>query len=142
MARLKKINLKKPQIKEKIKTAFEDAGVAQAVAMRARVDYYQRWMEITAQTHGAPCTDWREIDYSIPQISLEAKICDPRNLKMITSGDGDRFAAEQLTDAERVVWYEFVDEDGTRYTDLEKRNLARDALGALNPLRKRKINKK
>lgn len=125
------------KLKKKALRAFEDANVAGRVASGARAKYLDRWMERTAEITGEPCTDPDKILYDDPQISLEWKICDPRNLRMIMSGRGDEFAAT-LTDAERDLWYNYVDEDGERYSDLAKRSVARDTLAGLNPLKKRK----
>lgn len=42
--------------------------------------YYNQWMEYCGvQTK-------EEIDYKLPCVELESKLCDPRNLKMIKNG--------------------------------------------------------
>ena len=56
-----------------------DAVLDMATA-KAYEGYYARWMEICeVQTK-------EEIDYTLPCIEIESKLCDPRNLKMIKKG--------------------------------------------------------
>lgn len=59
---------------EKIDNAFEIATV------KTMQNYIPRWLEIC----GVDTID--DIDFTIPCIEVEVKLCDPRNLKKIRGG--------------------------------------------------------
>lgn len=69
---------------DKIDTAF---NLATAEVMR---NYYPRWCEISEVENPD------NIDYTIPCIELESKLCDPRNLKMIRRGKHTQEFLERL----------------------------------------------
>lgn len=66
------------KIRDKADDKVDDAfNLATAKAYEG---YYNRWMELC----GVSNID--EIDWKLPCIEIESKLCDPRNLKMIKKG--------------------------------------------------------
>ena len=48
--------------------------------MRCYEHYYKRWRELSGVKIN------QRIDFKLPCIEIESKLCDPRNLKMIKNG--------------------------------------------------------
>lgn len=65
------------------------------------------------------CRSYNQINWADPQISLEVKLCDIRNLKLIRNGTQRDQFLDSLTDAERELYLNHRGADGKRYTDLE-----------------------
>ena len=69
------------------------------------------------------CNHPNFIKWDDPQISLEVKLCDIRNLKLIRNGKHlDQFL-EILTDEERDLYLNFKGYEGHNYRELENGNL-------------------
>lgn len=101
----------KDNVNDKVDNALNQAQV------KAIEKYKPRFMELSG------CNHPNLIHWDDPQISLECKLCDIRNLKLIRHGrDRDKFLAI-LSDEERDIYLNFVGYDGKKYTDLEDGNL-------------------
>ena len=107
---------KKQQINDKIDDALDNATA------KAQYKYYPRWMELSF------CNTPKLIKWDDPQISLEAKLCDPRNLRLIRKGRHRDEFLEILTDEEKDLYLNFVGYDNKRYMDLEDPKILRDTL--------------
>lgn len=90
------------------------------MTVQVRADFLDRWMEITDNEYEEPCRDYGDIDYSIPQISLEWQLCDPSVLFGLRDPTKRAKFLSLLTDEERDVYLNACDKDGNRYTDLER----------------------
>lgn len=110
---------RKQDVRNKIDDAL-DMATAQA-----QKKYYPRWMELSF------CNTPNLIKWDDPQISLEAKLCDIRNLRLIRKGKRrDEFLAI-LTDEEKDLYLNFVGYDDKRYMDLEDPHILRDTIGGV-----------
>lgn len=65
------------------------------------------------------CRNPKQIRWDDPQISLEVKLCDIRNLKMIRNGNQRDQFLDTLTNEEREIYLNLTGNDGKKYTDLE-----------------------
>lgn len=88
-----------------------------AARLRVQAKYYPRWMEITAQETGEPCDSPEKIDFSIPQISLESLLCDPKYALHLSKPEVLEEFLSQLTDEEKELFWR-RGEDGASYSDL------------------------
>lgn len=95
--------------------------------MKVRVDFADnRWKPYCGVTR------YEDIDWSIPQISLEWKLCDPRVLKDLLKPGGRERLFAICSEEEKYVYLNEVGTDGAKYTDLEteksgftKKNIAK-----------------
>lgn len=92
---------------------------------KAYEKYYARWRAICeVETND-------EIDYKNPQVEIESKLCDPRNLKMIRKGRRtDDFLRLLSTDEARALYYE-KDDKGQSYADLEHPRVLRQVINGI-----------
>ena len=75
--------------------------------------YLAEWRRISKVTRN------EDIDYTIPQIELETKLCDIRNLKLIRKGrHRDEFLATLSPEAQEL-YLNGRDSAGTKYMELE-----------------------
>lgn len=97
----------KEKTNELVDTAFNNTTA------KAYEKYYARWRAICeVETN-------EEIDYKNPQVEIESKLCDPRNLKLIRKGrHTEEFLYLLSSDEARALYYE-KDENGQSYADLE-----------------------
>lgn len=87
--------------------------------------YYPRWRAICE----VDTND--EIDYTNPQVDIESKLCDPRNLKMIRKGrHTEDFLKLLSSDEARALYYE-KDENGKSYADLEDSRVFRQIINGI-----------
>ena len=109
--------------KQKVSDKVEDAlDKATAEAQRK---YYPRWMA------GSGTNNPKYIKWDDPQISLECKLCDPRNLKLIRGGKNrDKFFMI-CSEEEIDVYLNKTDANGHKYTDLESPHVLRDTIGGI-----------
>ena len=75
------------------------------------------------------------IDFSNPHVSLQMKLCDPYWQKAIKNDKGRAEFLSILTDEERDLYLNYVDENGARYSDLENARITKELVKAT----KRKI---
>lgn len=74
--------------------------------------YYKRWMGI-CEVDSIDKIDWKN-----PQVEIESKLCDIRNLMMIRNGEHTADFLQLLsTDEARILYYE-KDEDGNSYASM------------------------
>jgi len=106
----------KAKARDKIDDALDNATA------QAHRKYYKRWMELSY------CHTPNLIKWDDPQISLEAKLCDPRNLRLIRKGRHREEFLAILTDEEKDLYLNFVGSDGVRYTDLEDPHILRETV--------------
>ena len=97
----------KSGVNDKVQDAMDKA---QAEAMKK---YIPRWMELSG------CNHPNLIHWDDPQITLEYKLCDLRNLKLIRKGKHTDQFLELLTPEERDIYLNLEGYDGKKYTDLE-----------------------
>lgn len=109
--------------KQGVRNKIDDA--LDMATAQAQKKYYPRWMELSF------CNTPNLIKWDDPQISLEAKLCDIRNLRLIKKGKRrDEFLAI-LTDEEKDLYLNFVGYDNKRYMDLEDPHILRDTIGGV-----------
>lgn len=58
---------------------------------KAMENYYPRWCKISGVSNP------KEIDWTIPCIEVESRLCDPRNLKLIRGGEHTPEFLEKLS---------------------------------------------
>ena len=108
------VNKKKEQATDVFDRAMDN------ITAHAQKGYYKRWRECSG------CNSAVNIDWSNPQISLEAKLCDPRNLKLLRNGKHrDEFF--KLCSEEEI--YLYLNERGPKgelYTDVENPKFLRE----------------
>lgn len=105
----------KMKIDNKVQDALNNATI------EAQKKYYDRWMKLSHCHHPS------QIDYSIPQIELESKLCDIYNIKLIKNGKRrDEFLAILSPEA-REMYFE-KGSDGKYYTELEKPKVLRSMI--------------
>ena len=109
--------------KEAYNNKMEDA--LDSATYEAHKKYYKRWMEYSG------CNHPNLIHWDDPQISLEAKLCDPRNLRRIRKGRHlDEFFA--ICSPEEIEIYKnWSDQEGNRYTDLEDGSLLKSMVSGI-----------
>lgn len=101
----------KDKVNEKVQDALDNAQA------RAVEKYKPRFMELSH------CNHPNFIKWDDPQISLEVKLCDIRNLKLIRGGKHlDQFL-EILSPEEKELYLNFKGYDGHTYRELENGNL-------------------
>ena len=105
---------RKQAIRDKVDDALDNATA------QAQYKHYKRWME------GSGCNTPRFIKWDDPQISLEAKLCDPRNLRLIRKGRHRDEFFSICSEEEIDIYLNRVGENGERYTDLEDPHILRD----------------
>lgn len=89
------------------------APIFDAIAQAKRKKYLRRWCKMCGKK-------WkRDIDYSNPYIHLEFLLCDLRYQAMVSNPESRHLFLEILTDEERDVYLNSVDDKGNRYTKLE-----------------------
>lgn len=96
-----------------------------SATFEAHKKFYPRWMRYSG------CNHPNLIHWDNPQISLEAKLCDPRNLRLIRKGRHREEFFEILSEEERDIYLNMCDEDGHRYTDLEDGGLLRSIIAGV-----------
>lgn len=106
--------------KQNIRDKVDDA-LDRATAENQR-KHYKRWME------GSYCNTPKLIKWDDPQISLECKLCDPRNLRLIKKGRHRAEFFEICTPEEIDIYLNRVGANGERYTDLENPKIFRDLI--------------
>ena len=108
------INKKKEQAGDLFDRAMDN------ITAHAQKGYYKRWREKSG------CNSAVNINWDDPQISLEAKLCDPRNLKLLRGGKHrDEFF--KLCSEEEI--YLYLNEKGPKgelYTDVENPKFLRE----------------
>lgn len=84
--------------------------------------YLAEWRRLSKVTRN------EDIDYTIPQIELETKLCDIRNLKLIRKGKRrDEFLAILSPEAQELYLYG-RDSAGSKYTELESPHTMRSII--------------
>ena len=106
--------------KQDVRDKVEDA-LDKATAENQR-KHYKRWME------GSNCHTPRFIKWDDPQISLECKLCDPRNLKLIRKGRHREEFFKICSPEEIDIYLNAVGLNGEKYTDLEDPHIIRDLI--------------
>lgn len=97
--------------KEKRDERIDDA--LNRATFNAQKKYYKQWMARSG------CNHPNFIKWDDPHISLECKLCDIRNLKLIRGGAQREKFLEICTEEERDVYLNGVDIMGDPYTNLE-----------------------
>lgn len=106
--------------KQNVRDKVDDA-LDRATAENQR-KHYKRWME------GSHCHTPKLIKWDDPQISLECKLCDPRNLRLIKKGRHRAEFFEICTPEEIDIYLNRVGLNGEKYTDLENPKIFRDLI--------------
>lgn len=114
------------------------APIFDALAVAKRKKYMYRWCKICG-------VKWkRDIDYDNPRVHVEYMLCDIRNQAMLADPQSRHIFLELLTDEERDMYLNSVDDDGNRYTDLETPDtmakLERDLKKVTKIFRKKGVN--
>lgn len=87
--------------------------------------YLAEWRRLSKVTRN------EDIDYTIPQIELETKLCDIRNLKLIRKGaHRDEFLAILSPEAQEL-YLNGRDSAGSKYTDLESPSVLKSIIKSL-----------
>lgn len=87
--------------------------------------YLAEWRRLSKVTRN------EDIDYTIPQIELETKLCDIRNLKLIRKGaHRDEFLAILSPEAQDL-YLNGRDSAGSRYTELEHPSVLKSLVKSL-----------
>ena len=70
---------------------------------------------------------YEEIDYSEPHVAIELLFCDPVNVDLVRSKKmADKQRVYSLMTEEMLdIYFNEVDENGTRYCDLETRSMVK-----------------
>ena len=110
---------RKEAYNEKVNDALDNA------TYEAHKKYYPRWMRYSG------CNHPNLIHWDDPQISLEAKLCDPRNLRLIRKGRHLDEFFEMCSPEEIHIYKTMCDEDGHRYSDLEDGGLLRSIIAGI-----------
>ena len=110
---------RKEAYNEKVNDALDKA------TYEAHKKYYPRWMQYSG------CNHPNLIHWEDPQISLEAKLCDPRNLRLIRKGRHLDEFFEMCTEEEIRIYKTMCDADGHRYSDLEDGGLLRSIIAGI-----------
>ena len=101
----------------------------------AHKKFYPRWERYSG------CNHHNLIHWDDPQISLEAKLCDPRNLRLIKKGKHREEFFAILSEEEKHIYLTMCDEDGHRYTDLEDGGLLKSIIAGIKQKWKEKRGK-
>lgn len=84
--------------------------------------YLAEWRRLSKVTKN------EDIDYTIPRIELESKLCDIRNLKLIRKGrNRDKFL-EILSPDAQDLYLNGRDSAGSKYTELESPHVMRSVI--------------
>ncbi len=119
---------RKERLEDRVDTALDNATA------RAQKSYYKQWMARSGVNHP------NLIKWDDPHISLEAKLCDIRNLKLIRKGARRDEFFSICTPEEVDIYLNGCDLMGGKYTDLEDGKLLRSMIaGAKKYFRERKI---
>ena len=87
--------------------------------------YLAEWRRLSKVTRN------EDIDYTIPQIELESKLCDIRNLRLIRKGvRRDDFLAILSPEAQEL-YLNGRDSAGSKYTDLESPSVLKSIIKSL-----------
>lgn len=105
---------KKQQVTDTVDSALDKVT---AINMEK---HYKRWME------GSYCHTPKLIKWDDPQISLEVKLCDPRNLRLIKKGRHRDEFFSICTDEEIDIYLHGVPPEYKDYTCLEDPHILRD----------------
>lgn len=90
------------------------------ITAEAQKKYYKRWREKSG------CNSAVNINWSDPQISLEAKLCDPRNLKLIRNGKHRDEFFKLCSEEEIRIYLHERGPKGELYTDLENPKILKE----------------
>lgn len=119
---------RKERLEDRIDTALDNATA------RAHKSYYKQWMARSGVNHP------NLIKWDDPHISLEAKLCDIRNLKLIRKGARRDEFFSICTPEEIDIYLNGCDMMGGKYTDLEDGKVLKSMIaGAKKYFRERKI---
>lgn len=119
---------RKERMEERVDTALDNATA------RAHKSYYKQWMARSGCNHPSL------IKWDDPHISLEAKLCDIRNLKLIRKGARRDEFFSICTPEEIDVYLNGRDLMGGKYTDLEDGKILKSMIaGAKKYFMERKI---
>lgn len=119
----------KSGVNDKVQDSLDKA---QAEAMKKEIP---RWMELSG------CNHPNLIHWDDPQISLEYKLLDIRNLKLVRKGKNRDQFLELLTPEERDLYLNFVGYGGKRYIDVEDGNLLIELIKGIRESWKQKRGK-
>lgn len=88
--------------REKLARAFDDLTQRSMdqVTLKARAEQLPRWAAICG------VTEYTDIDYSNPVVSLEFQLCDPEVLRGLQNPTRRAEFLSQLTEDERRIYYE------------------------------------
>lgn len=106
--------------KDRINDKVEDA--LDRVTYENQKKHYKRWME------GSYCHTPKLIKWDDPQISLEVKLCDPRNLRLIKKGRHRDEFFKICSPEEIDIYLNRTGPNGERYTDLEDPHFLKDMI--------------
>ena len=87
------------------------------VVYQVRQNYIVRWCEICGTDNPA------EIDYNEPHVFIEHLLCDPVNLHKLRDKKTRHEIYEMMPPEVLDVYLHEVDENGTRYCDLETKSM-------------------
>lgn len=118
----------KMKVNDKVQEALNNATA------EAYKKHYDRWMKLSHCHHPS------QIDYTIPQIELESKLCDIYNLKLIKNGKRRDEFLELLSPEAREMYFE-KGSDGRYYTELEKPKVLRSMVTGIRKKWKKKFGK-
>lgn len=119
---------RKERLEDRVDTALDNATA------RAHKSYYKQWMARSGVNHP------NLIKWDDPHISLEAKLCDIRNLKLIRKGARRDEFFSICTPEEIDIYLNGCDMMGGKYTDLEDGKVLKSMIaGAKKYFRERKI---
>ena len=104
--------------KEQAKDVFDRA--MDNITAEAHKGYYKRWKEKSG------CYSAVNIDWKDPQISLEAKLCDPRNLKLLRGGKHRDEFFKICSDEEIKIYLNERGANGELYTDVENPKILKE----------------
>lgn len=111
--------------KERVNNRVDDALDRAYQKAITNPRYLAEWRRLSKTTRN------EEIDYTIPRIELETKLCDIRNLKLIRKGaHRDDFLAILSPEAQEI-YLNGRDSEGSRYTDLESPSVLKSIVKSL-----------
>lgn len=104
--------------KEEAKDVFDRA--MDNITAEAQKGYYKRWREHSG-VYSAVNINWKD-----PQISLEAKLCDPRNLKLLRGGKHRDEFFKICSEEEIRIYLNERGPNGELYTDVENPKILKE----------------
>ena len=120
---------RKERMEERVDTALDNATA------HAQKSYYKQWMARSGVNHP------NLIKWDDPHISLEAKLCDIRNLMLIRKGARRDEFFSICTPEEIDVYLNGRDLMGGRYTDLEDGKILKSMIASVKKyFKERKVN--